>query len=441
MTSSTTLLEKLDNKLEQISRKTKFVYHSSEINDRSTLVEAMDSLNNGFVCILDAISEDSISQASANIAESIVEMWENVLSEKDKAKLLEGDLSAIDKYRNPKNGFGNASFGYLYKQFIPSDQMPSMTLENQKVYFDINCAYYKVLIPLLTHPDNFHSTAVLLALTHPTGFLSWDSVKVSVYPKPKPKSMTKPTLTEMHFDSYDDDLERYQAIDNNDTGSIKLFFVPGSSNPKITRLIAKIIGNTRLYDGYGFCRIPKECTDLISILHKHSYAPPPRARVVWGSKTIHFEGRANTTPLGPDSPYHRMYSFRDLKDEQCQQRLRFVIGTQKLIGLSEGTKIRLAAAASVGMLPAVYNRVNAGTKVHTNIVNSKTTRWLIPRELSDNEKKDLFERIEMVNNITTRERLSEIIPDPLTRHLLGISSPLRKLGFSEKDIALFILDQ
>lgn len=431
------LLEKLDRKLQKISQSRRCVFDCSEIKTKEDLFRAKEALDNGFICLRDAISENSVKESLVHIAEAIIDMWGSVISEQDKNEILRGNLSVIDKYRNPKNGFGNASFGYLYKQFIDAKDMPFLTLEEQKIYFDINSVYYKVLIPLLTHPDNLHSTAILLTLTHPTGFLSWDSVKVSTYPKPKPKGMTKPTLTEMHFDSYDDELERFQAIDNYDTGSIKLFFVPGSSTPKITKLIGKIIGNPNFYNGYGFCRIPTHHTELISILYKHSFAPPPRARVVWGSKTIHFEGRANPKPLDENHPYNGLYSFRDLKDEQCQHRIRFVIGTQKLVDLSDDTKIKLAASAYFGMLPAIYNRVNAKTKVHTNIVNSKTTRWLKPRELTDEEKEDLFNRIEEASAITSIDELNEIIPDRLVRHLLGISQPFKKLGFSKEDVKFF----
>ena len=254
----------------------------------------------GFLILKESISPESLDEAKRNIGKAMTDMWDFCIDNMDKRRLLNGELEALDPYRNSTNGFGNASFGYLYKQFLPKEEYPNLSIAGTTAYFDLQTPYHDVTLQMLVHPQNLASTAAMLAVLHLNGMVSWNSIKVARNPRPEPKTMTKQALTAIHFDQYSSKIERIQVIDNND-GRIKLFFVPGSNFPECKRLIAQLCEDDDMYRTLGYCARMSRYHDVTAVLREFAVAPPPRGRVMWLSNVIHFEGRSEQSLISDSS--------------------------------------------------------------------------------------------------------------------------------------------
>lgn len=178
----------------------------------------------GVVFVTEAVSEESLTLAKTDLCESMWQMFRhNLPIGTAKPTSLEG----WNALRNARNGFGNASFGYVNKQFTRREETPNCVIgSDDKVFMTNNCVFSRVNLPLLER--NPHLCAILLGLTHVSGgIVSVDSCKYSSNPRPVPKGMTKHTLTVPHVDIYDSSIERYQAMIV-DEGAVKLGYVIGS---------------------------------------------------------------------------------------------------------------------------------------------------------------------------------------------------------------------
>ena len=429
---------------EYVEKEVKFVIDCKDLKELSAIKLAKQNMDDyGFIILKNAISEASIQKALKDTGNCICETWKETLKgHPNTIKLLKsGQLSAFNEFRNSANGCGNAGFAYFFKQFPEKQHYPTLKIGGKTVYFDINPFYNKVNVELLCHPDNLHSTFLLLALTHVQGFVSWDSVKYTNLPKPKPKTMTKSGMTEMHIDHYRDNTERYQAIDNND-GLIKLFFVPGSSDPRVQSIIAKLARNPNFYSQYGFKSVHNISPALREVFIKHAVAPPKRSRIIWKSGVVHFEGRAKPALLN-HPVFPGCCPCQSVSEEPNQTRLRFLVGTQLGPNLSTDALLQLAIAANRGLCPAIYNNINDSTPVGLNTVNKKSTQWKVPRQVSQEESTDLQNRIANIPATASKaneqvhldlvELLNTEQPSSLKRHLLGAAQDLNSLPFAEEE--------
>jgi hypothetical protein len=390
----------------------------------------------GLAIFTNAVSENSILSAQKNLCQEIEKMWPNVLDavdvDPDQPKKA---LDNINQYRNAGNGFGNVSFGYFFKQapekYKIINIIPGDTRETPGIAFDINSIYSGVNIQLLLHPDNRHTTALLLGLGNINGQVSPDSVKYATNPKPKPKSMTKQAHTLPHMDIYSDELNRIQAIINADSGNTKLFHVPGSNDPRVKELICKIIGKNS--NCFGFVSIITENKELEGVLTRYAIAAPYGALTAWKSGVIHFEGIIDEhclNYLGGNSSY---YTCKKIGANFNQQRLRFIVGTHYST-LSTRMIAKSALLAKCGLLPAVYPCTqNIGTEIDKNIVCKKTTQYKFLRKVSDYERAIMDSAEEKIWG-DLGENIKRIIPNKLERHLMGITQDLDKLGFSKNDL-------
>lgn len=433
------LEEVLNNYIKKLNDdKEKVSFEASELVTAYDFDKAKQILEeHGFIIIKNAISTDSIKEAKKNLGECICDLWSESLKEKKEIQkqLKSGNIQCFQQFRNSKNGQGNASFGYYYKQYLKDEDYPKYKIGKDEIKFDHNPVHAKVNLELLCHPDNRHSLAILLGITHLQGIISWDSVKFATNPRPKPKTMTKQQLTPMHIDHYSNEISRYQAIDNVDSGNIKLFFIPGSNRIEFRDLLCKI-ANQKIFDCYGYKQVGFN-EKLKELLCKFAIAPPPMARIIWKSGTVHFEGNSNlASKFRDNSPFAGCYSCLNLNDVPNCQRFRFVIGNHLPTQLEQSDLMKLAIIAERGLCPAIYGSVNKGTCVDKNIVNRKTTQYKIPRTITTDELQYLRDKLLEIPATEEKlvEALQEEIPSKLKQLLYGIQLPVsEELGFSKED--------
>lgn len=373
------------------------------------LKEILDT--HGVVILKNAVSGQGIKNIYQNISDCAKDMY----------GLTGTDIFYdLNPYRNPANGFGNASFSYFFKQPCSKDDTLHTNIGNEKIYLTENSGY-QVNLKLLE--DNPHTTAVLLAMTHPEGgMVSWDSFKLANNPKPKPKTMTKQTLTKCHFDAYGggvnrDVMERYQAIVSIED-RIKLGYVPDSTHPDIKSLLIAISKNKSLYDQDGF----KSYWDdrVIEIFNKYIIAPPSGSLVLWKSGIIHYEAEFKRSS-------NDLYQFASMKNLPDQKRIRCIVGLHKPINMTQSELIEYARLAEAGLIPDMYQNINRDTRVHPNIMCGKSTQYKVYRKIPDEK------RIEL-NNIISKKDL--VIFDKMTnlkKHMYGITQSIEDLEISDVD--------
>ena len=98
-------------------------------------------------------------------------------------------------------------------------------------------------------------------------------------------------------------------------------------------------------------------------------------------------------------------------------------------------------AASQGLLPAIYHKINAGNEaLSCNIVNRKSTMWKKPRTLSEAEAKELGRRMAVVSESMRKltDKVEELVPNALVRHLMCVSQPISSLGFNAKQTKMLV---
>ena len=303
----------------------------------------------------------------------------------------EKSLASLTSWWNAKNGFGNCNFRFIYFQFLA--QSPRFPISGEDVEFSYNPIHRLTLRLIARHPEIWN----LLKSFHPTGLpmVSWDSQKVRFQDVGKPLSKisksTTPTLTVPHRDIYKHGgypIERIQAmLISQNSRAISLGWVAHSSDPLIQELISAFLGKP--VGGYSTVDHPA----LVSILNKYWYAP--QGFVIWKQETIHYEAV-------PDPVNRSFVSFQHSPDILSLFSFRLVIGTQIPLHLDRDALTQLAYLAEHGWCPEMYSRSkphNKSTKVFPNIVNTKSTQYMIPRQPSSHEQ-SLIEKLQHSYSLT-----------------------------------------
>lgn len=416
--------EALLSELEELLKESSFIqaYKASDVKTVKDF-EYLKSVEEktGVTILTDAVSRRSVEVAKKWLLHAIQKMW----------GLSCTSFEELNQHRNVTHGFGNSSFSYFFKH--PPTEYAVTNICGDETYFDLNSVYSDVNLELLSHEDNRHITALILAFGGPGCMISWDSVKQASNPRPKPKSMTRQILTAPHIDIYGAELKRQQMIINADTGPTKLFFVPGSHRSEVKELISKILRKPSMYDSNGFISIND--SELLSVLKKFAVAASPYSFVTWNSGIVHFEGRA-----AADKTYRGVYPFEDFTDTPNCERLRFIVGTQCPMELDRKALIKLALLAEQGLIPGPY--VRNSSIVHKNCVHLKSTQWKKKRQLTEEEKKVMNAAVQNIDIVFTAsldsaEILEDVfnnaVLDPLKRHLYGVTQDIDLLPFNDNE--------
>jgi hypothetical protein len=406
----------------------KYPMRSFDISQITTTedIEMLKQFNadTGMLFLSGATTPESFATAKRNFVSSFLEMFKYDIPKDQLEKISLDNINSINQFRVPKFGSGNASFAYLNKQYTELEKTPTAIIGGEKIYMAINAVHSRVNLPLLL--DNPHTTAVLMALTHIYGMVSWDSAKYASNPYPKPKDMTKQELTKFHFDLYGGNRlggQRIQAIIVHE-GVVKLGYVPYTHRPEVQHLISRILKKTNLYSQNGF--ISTNESYLTKVLEKYVIAPDTNTLVTWKETVIHAEATFGTVN---ESGYCK---FVSRKDQPNSDRYRFVVGVHQPVGLDQSDIRELGRLAEHGLIPDFYFKHNSKTKVWDNIKNGKSTQFKRPREIST-EEQDF-----MMTAIKDRDDTMAVFESlqPLKKHLYGVYQSLDQLGFVEKDLEL-----
>jgi len=412
------LYEQLDKKLKTLS-KTNILFDSNKIKTQEDIQIVKKILDKtGVVFITNAIK--NLATINNKVVECCKSMYFDNMPTKDKNAL--NTINSLNSLRNPGNGFGNASFGYFFKQPACKEDTLKIELGGEDVYMTNNLAY-KLNIELLTEKENRHTLAILLALTHKSDMMvSWDSLKVASNPKPKPKTMTKQLLTKPHFDNYEPDIDRYQAIIAIES-SIKLGYIPNSIDTKVKNLISGIVGNKDLYTNKGF--IPQDNLELIDIFNKYVVAPPSNCLAIWKGPVIHYEAQF-------ENNIDKINKFISNSNLSNELRIRFCVGTHKICDLDQAEVKELARLAEYGYIPEVYENYNKDNRVFKNIVSRKNTQYKVWRKITHLDKE------KFKNIIENKEKYTIENLEPIKKFLYGIKINSDELGFTDEDQKLLI---
>lgn len=381
--------------------------------DIERLQAALD--HHGVLFLTEAVSEASLQEARNNLCES---MWEMFQHDLPAGTAKPASLDEWNALRCSKNGFGNASFGYINKQFTAKKDTPQIALGEDRLFVALNSVWSRVNLALLDHADNVHTTAVLLGLTHVNGVVSCDSAKYASSPSPKPKSMTKQTLTVPHVDVYSGGVERCQAMVVDEEGCVKLGWVPMSHHEKVR----VALGGGALLSEDGYVSIGEQYHDDLS---RGWLAASRRTLVVWRSGVVHYE--ASSKPL------LYMHAFSSARDTPNSARLRCVVGVHRPIGLTREELCKVAMLAEHGVVLDFYRDANKHCpRVFQNILNRKSTQYLVARVISQQERQHMQHAIEQA----AKANEEQLTCSPLKKHLYGLSQPLESLPFSKEDLEM-----
>ena len=372
--------------------------------DVSAVVDVLEKC--GVVFLTNAVSLESCSQAKENLRDAMEKMFKYNL---DNTSMPES-LEAWSKFRNSKNGFGNASFGFVNKQFTARNVTPTTLICGEQVFMAHNCVWTRVNLPLLE--TNLHTTALLLAVTHFNGQVSIESAKYASNPSPKPSGMTPQKLTQPHVDIYAGGIERFQALIV-DEAAVKLGFVVGSHT------LAKEIGaaakiNLETASGY----VGLDGDELKDAFSAGWLAPPPRSLVIWKSGVVHFEA---TSKPGKDQPF----VFDSWADQKDSPRFRVAVGTHMPMKMEREDLIKVAVLAERGLIPDFYQGINKATKLYPNIVNSKNTQYKIARIANSEEQTMMRQALEVSPTDESAQEWQTM--SPLRKHLVGVTQDVALL--------------
>ena len=402
-------------------------YDINEIQTSEDVIDLKGILDkHGVVIFRNAVSKPSVANLHKNIAKCAKDMFDL-----DVKKDIFADLNP---HRNSTNHFANASFSYFFLQparlgdpcSVDDYDTESGTDERgllANVYFTQNTGY-QVNLALLE--DNPHTAAILFGLTHPEGgMVSWDSFKLANNPRPRPKTMTKQTLTKCHFDAYGDNdkvveaVQRIQAMISIED-RIKLGYVPDSTNPEIKQLLLEITQKPNLYKTAGFKTFADK--QLIDVFNKYIVAPPSGSLVLWKSGIIHYEAEF--------TPRNDICRFKSLTDLPNQKRIRCPVGTHLVYKLPQSEVKELAVYAENGLLPDMYFGRNKDTKIGKNIMCSKNTQYRIYRKLEDPE-----ELQDIIEEYDEEDKCDEVLDEMtnLKKYMYGINCDVSDLEISDED--------
>lgn len=409
--------KKLDEKLSSLIKKMpNIIFDIDDVNNQNDIKNIKKILNRvGVVILSNVMDKSQIKNLLSDIKKCSIDMFGEHITSEDKEKIKK-DIYNLNPYRNTKNGFGNASFSYFFKQPANKSSTPFINMNNEQVYFTHNYSY-RVNINLLE--SNKHLSSTLMALTHPIGgMVSYDSFKVANYPTPKPKEMTKQLLTKPHIDIYNrDNIDRYQSLFLLES-NVKLGFVPFTSTKSIKNMIGE------LYDSEGFKIIND--IKLMEIMDKYVIAAPTNSVIIWNSGIIHYEASFTNKSSG----LQKLTSREITKNSPL---IRCCIGTHKHT-FSNMEILKLAYCAHNGVMPEVYHNYNKGN-VGKNIVSKKSTRYLVNRIISEKEKNYMNTILNKIDN-KSEEELWALCDNEISlfgQYLHGIPVDMAKLKLDERD--------
>lgn len=288
----------------------------------------------------------------------------------------EKELATITLWWNSKNGFGNSSFRFLFHQFTRDEDVPSIEIGGEKISLSWN-PYHRLTLRVL---DDYPMLWELLKSNHApkTAMISWDSQKIRFQEvgrgqtKGDQKS-TKPGVTLRHRDLYSyggKDVDRLQAmLVNQDPEAIALGWTLFAHLPEIRDLLDQYFGTKNS----GFTSV--EDPMLNPIIDKY-WRAPLRGFVAWSTYSIHYEGKATA-----DRKYERAPINSDL--DKISNRI--VMGPHSVVDIDQDGLTKLALLSEYGYQPSIYKNRNKNTKVTINVVNKKTTQYMVPRERTNYE--------------------------------------------------------
>lgn len=317
----------------------------------------------------------------------------------------EQKLATLTLWWNSENGFGNASFRFLFYQFLETKKIPKFDIDGEKIYFDRN-PFHRIDLQILERNPKLWE---ILKSFHPPGeaMVSFDSQKIRFQERGRNQSKThkstEPVFTKRHRDIYkknEIEIDRKQAmLIRQHPEAISLGWVMFSNDEKIYKLIEKYLG----VEKYNFGSV--EDKELNKIIDKY-WRAPLNGFVIWDTHTIHYEGN-------PDEDR----KFKNLdKTNYDKFSNRICIGTNQPISLSRKALYQLAYLSEHGFQPVIYGNHNKNTNVSINIVDSKTTMWKHPRQMSENEKIELKEAKDDYDNV---EDFVDNLPD-IVKEFYGI---------------------
>lgn len=350
----------------------------------------------------------------------------NIYSWTDPTAQTKKDRTAKLKKTWPAGIAGNKHFGFIYAHPESKSQVPSATLHNNcKVYFAMGSAY-QANIDLISHPLSQHALAALLNLSGNKDkdlsdkekyFISWDSAKVF-----------RGDMTEPHIDLYSTAGNTATAINRTqamvfglEEGDVTLCFAKCLNGP--TRaLLERAIGEIGFFQrANGYHRIPKDKQARFIKCIKDANAltvPQPGDLVLWKAGVPHME-------------LHR--TKLDTTNVSSTRTERYVIGTQRPVGISRPQLEQLAIMAEKGFFPHPFYNINDETAIGRNSVHKKRTQYG-KRRIRSQDEKDRF-------GVAT-----QLLPDaanhlqnlhPRRLHCYGISQSVDRIFDDEEARALY----
>ena len=318
---------------------------------------------------------------------------------------------ALSSYWNSKHGFGNASFRFFYMQFLENDPTFKIDGIDKEIEFNYNPIHRHNLRLLQMCPQFWE---LMKSLYDTNVMVSWDSQKVRFFDTGRgqgPEKSTRPTLTQRHHDIYTyggKALDRLQSMlimqhDN----AIALGFVPFSHRSRVRRYISSLLGGEKSMFGLV------EHEELNGILDRY-WRAPKNGFVIWKQETVHFEG------VPKSKGYLRRISDEKEVDHLSYLSFRAVIGVHTPQELGREALRELCYLSEYGFLPEIYKNKKSGkdTPISYNLVNAKSTRYMIPREMTSIEKRIL----KYLRKHYNREEIDETVKSlpVIIREMYGI---------------------
>jgi hypothetical protein len=334
--------------------------------------------------------------------------YERIRKKYPRLSELDQQLASLSSWWNSTTGFGNASFRFIYFQFL--NENPRFQIGSEDIEFSHNPIHRWSLRLMEEHPElwtilkSFHRPE-----EHP--MISYDSQKIRFFDMGRPLSKiskaTKPLLTVPHRDVYMNDgvvINRVQAmLIHQDPNAISLGWILFSHDPIIQQLTSLLL--TKKIEGFSTIKNER----LIEIMK--SYWRAPAGFVVWNQETIHYEGIPSSD--------RKLQAFEQTPVSLCRFSYRIAIGTHIPIRLTTESLYQLAYLCENGFCPEIYLKNkpnNRGTNVALNVVNRKTTQYMVPRAKT-------FAEIASLQNINyTPETINQTITalPPIIREFYGI---------------------
>jgi hypothetical protein len=324
--------------------------------------------HNGILILTQAFSEDALLKAR----EVAKEAWfRDVGPQVDPLPAASVPLLELtSSYAHwPTGIIGNKEFGYLIPQPEAKEEVPELILTSGASFAVAMGSAYSANIALISHMDSQVAMALLFAIgATPTGFISQDFCKLH-----------RGKLTPAHVDIYEDnEVQRTQAMAiGQGEGATRLCFLRFSHLPEIRAVITELI-NKDIYTSKGFQEVPKDkVAVLVDCFAKAGCIQygSPRDLVIWEPGVIHLE--LTVLPSGLFQP----------KVVRGATTERYLLGTQNMVRVTPQERAQVALAAHHHFIFHPYHDANKGNFAGVNSVHRKKTRWMRPRERTEDEKK------------------------------------------------------